>query len=82
MVLFLRREEANFSVNPYAVANGPQTSLLDRFFMIVLKISNEEYQTKVMSLQELDELLVQYFRLFLPSPENGSIGKVAKFIRL
>jgi hypothetical protein len=34
-----------------------------------------------MSLQELDELLVHYFKLFLPSPEKGSIGKIAKFMR-
>lgn len=51
MVLFLRREDSKFSVNPYAVANGPHSSLLDRFFMIVLKISNHEYQTKVMDIQ-------------------------------
>jgi hypothetical protein len=41
MVLFLRREEAHFSVNAYAVANGSNSSLLDRFFMILLRISNQ-----------------------------------------
>jgi hypothetical protein len=64
------------------VANGPHTSLLDRFFMIVLKISNQEYQNKVMSAQELDELLIHYFRLFLPNPEKGSIEKILKFMRI
>jgi hypothetical protein len=51
MVLFLRREEAKFSVNAFAVGSGPHTSLLDRFFMIILKIGNEEYQTKVLTIE-------------------------------
>jgi hypothetical protein len=50
--------------------------------MIVLRISNEEYQTRVMSLEELDGLLVHYFSLFLPAPEKGSIEKVLKFMRI
>lgn len=50
--------------------------------MIVLKISNEEYQTKVVSVQELDELIIHYFRLFLANPEKGTIEKILKFMRI
>lgn len=65
MVLFLRREEAHFQINKYAITNGPHTSLLDRFFMICLKIDHTEYQTKVMNWEELDDLILCYFKLFL-----------------
>lgn len=41
MVLFLRRENATFKVNEYAVSNCHGTTLLDRFFMIVLGLSGE-----------------------------------------
>jgi hypothetical protein len=64
------------------VANGPYTSLLDRFFMIILKISNEEYQTKVMNKEELDELMINYFKLFLEKPEKGTIDKILKFMKI
>lgn len=50
--------------------------------MIVLKINNEEYQNKVMTTEELDELLVNYFQLFLEKPEKGTIDKVLKFMRI
>lgn len=65
MILYLRREDAHFHVNKYASKNGPYTSLLDRFFMIVMKLDHEEYQLKVLNVDELDELLMNYFSLFL-----------------
>lgn len=82
MVLYLRREDAHFHVNSYAKKNGAHTSLLDRFFMIIMKIDHEEYQLKVMNAEELDGLLMNYFSLFLENPEKGTIGKVLKFMKI
>lgn len=82
MVMFLRREEAKFHVNPYATANAPNTTLLDRFFMVCLKTTLAEYEKTVMTVDQLDDLLVNYFRLFLQNPEKGTIHKIFKFIHV
>lgn len=50
--------------------------------MIVLKIGNEEYQNKVVTIEEIDELLIHYFKLFLEKPEKGSAIKVLKFMKV
>jgi hypothetical protein len=38
MVMYLRREDSTFAVTSIAVKNAPNTTLLDRFFMVILGI--------------------------------------------
>jgi hypothetical protein len=82
MIIFLRREDAKFHYNEYSLNNSSGSSLIDRFFMIVLKVTYEQYKQTVLSIDQLDDLLINYFKLFVESPEKGSIVKILKFIRV
>lgn len=51
MVMYLRREDGKFTLNPIAVENRTKTTLLDRFFMIILNITAfKDYETKQLSI--------------------------------
>lgn len=68
-------------MNEYAKSTAPTTNLLDRFFMIVLDISLEVYVQKNVNIEELDDIFVEYFRIFIKNPEKGSMEKVLKFMK-
>ncbi len=41
----------------------------------------EEYEQKVVTPEELDEIFIEYFRIFVKDPEKGSMEKVLKFMK-
>jgi hypothetical protein len=53
---------------------------LDRFFIITLNIPVETYNEKTVTVEELDEIFIEYFRIFIADPEKGSIQKLLKFM--
>ena len=80
MAMYLRRDDKSFTINEHAAVTGPTTNILDRFFIIALKISHEDYDLKHVSIDELDEILMEYFRIFVREPEKGTATKILQFI--
>ncbi len=40
----------------------------------------EEYDKKVVTVDELDDIFIEYFRIFVKDPEKGTIPKILKFM--
>ena len=49
MILFLRHGDSNYVINEYAKNNSLNASILDRFFMIILKLTYKEYSIKMIN---------------------------------
>ena len=81
MVMYLRREEKHFKINQHAVETGPTTNLIDRYLMITFQLSLEQYDKKVATIDEMDEILNEYFKIYVKEPEKGSVLKILKVLR-
>ena len=46
-----------------------------------MDISLAEYDKKVVNMEELDEIIGEYFRIFVKEPEKGSARKLIKTIK-
>jgi hypothetical protein len=55
--------------------------LIDRFLIIALGISLEEYDKKTVDMNELDEIINEYFMIYVKAPEKGSGRKLIKTMR-
>lgn len=81
MVSYLRRYDSNIEKNEYAKYNVHQTTLLDRFFMLILKLSRyEQLESIIINRDQMENLFVELMKFFIPNPRKGFIVKLLKFI--
>lgn len=59
MVLFLRSYDPYIIVNEYAKYNAQHTTVLDRFFMIILKLEKYEMlNTTMINIEQMENLFI------------------------
>lgn len=81
MVSYLRRYDPAIERNEYAKYNVHQTSLLDRFFMLVLKLSRYEQLEQVkLNVDEMENMFIELMKFFIPNPRKGFIYKLLHWI--
>ena len=82
MIAYLKGEDKKYEINQYAVSSPNTYEILDRFLLLATNIKKQQFEKKVVGKEQLDEIVCEYFKIFVENPEKNTIGKLNTYMSL